>query len=337
MRGRGVFTASSVSSAASFSPSALLFPFSDSGFALFSVTSASVLRFLFTLLGLRSLLCIPLLLLLSLFLLLQSLFLLFFLLFFLLLHLHRVLPFPLLLLLIFLPFLFPLLLLHLHSVLFPLFLLLPLLFLFPLLFLSFPSFPPTVSSSSLSSSLSSLDFASFQARSLGLSMEYQSLGHWFLQSVGSDFLGYVSLHIPHLADDLRRDFSSGSSLFLSALRSGAPLPVSSLPSSSLPPLPPMWVFSDPWSFTSPLVLSSSSFPLFASSLLSAFPVPPAAVSFSSLICLLRFLSFRCSALPPLFLLPLLFLQSLRVLLLLFLCLPALASFLMLEFLHLLQF
>ena len=81
-----------------------------------------------------------------------------------------------------------------------------------------------------------MDFASYQARALGLSLEYQSLARWFLQSGGSDFHSYVSSFFPHLSADASRDFSSGSSLFLSALRSLAAHPSSALP-SSCPPVP----------------------------------------------------------------------------------------------------
>ena len=49
-----------------------------------------------------------------------------------------------------------------------------------------------------------------------------------------DFLAYVSSYFPHLSADASRNFSSGSSLFLSALRSLASRPTSAVPSSSFP-------------------------------------------------------------------------------------------------------
>ena len=71
-----------------------------------------------------------------------------------------------------------------------------------------------------------VDFASYQARVLGLSDEYQALGSWYFASGGSDFPTYLSAHFPHLYSDFRLDFSSGSSRFLSALASAPPSPVS---------------------------------------------------------------------------------------------------------------
>ena len=73
-----------------------------------------------------------------------------------------------------------------------------------------------------------VDFASCQARVLGLSDEYQALGRWYFASGGADFPAYLSAHFPRLYSDFRLDFSSGSSCFLSA-----PPPVSG-PSASLP-------------------------------------------------------------------------------------------------------
>ena len=57
-----------------------------------------------------------------------------------------------------------------------------------------------------------------EARLLGLSSEYQSLARWFLTSGASDFAALVRSSFPHLLPDLLRDFSSGSSLFLTTLR-----------------------------------------------------------------------------------------------------------------------
>ena len=95
--------------------------------------------------------------------------------------------------------------------------------------------PPVLSSSS--SSFPPLDFASYQASMLGLSQDYQSLARWYFLSGGSDFLAYLSAFYPHLSSDASRDFSSGSSVFFSALRavtSSVPLPTVS---SAAPPLP----------------------------------------------------------------------------------------------------
>ena len=72
---------------------------------------------------------------------------------------------------------------------------------------------------------------------LGLSQDYQSLAHWYFLSGGSDFRAYLSAFYPHLSSDASRDFSSGSSIFFSALRavaSSVPLPAMS---SGAPPLP----------------------------------------------------------------------------------------------------
>ena len=55
---------------------------------------------------------------------------------------------------------------------------------------------------------------------------------WYFQSGGSDFRAYLSAFYPHLSPDVSCDFTSGSSVFFSALRSVAssvPLPPSSLP------------------------------------------------------------------------------------------------------------
>ena len=93
--------------------------------------------------------------------------------------------------------------------------------------------PPAVSSVSVSSPPG--DFASFQALVLGLSDEYQALGHWFFASGGSNFPSYLSAHSPHLYSDFRLDFASGSSRFLTALASSPPPPPSSSTLSSSAP------------------------------------------------------------------------------------------------------
>ena len=105
--------------------------------------------------------------------------------------------------------------------------------------------PPIVSASSSSSSFGSLPssaLADHQARLLGLSADYQSLARWFLTSGGSDFAGLVRSSFPHLLPDLARHFSSGSSLFLTTLRSVSP--PSLAPPFSSPPCArchlPLW-------------------------------------------------------------------------------------------------
>ena len=72
---------------------------------------------------------------------------------------------------------------------------------------------------------------------LGLSQDYQSLARWYFLSGGSDFHAYLSAFYPHFSSDASRDFSSGSSVFYSALRavaSSVPLPAVSF---AAPPLP----------------------------------------------------------------------------------------------------
>ena len=95
------------------------------------------------------------------------------------------------------------------------------------------SVPLSSSSSSSFGAVSSL--ADHQARLLGLSSEYQSLARWFLSSGGSDFAALVRSSFPHLLPDLSRDFTSGSSLFLTTLRSAPPLPAPPVSSASLAP------------------------------------------------------------------------------------------------------
>ena len=86
-----------------------------------------------------------------------------------------------------------------------------------------PGYPlvSTLSSSSVSSYSSSSpvgDLADFQARVSGLSAEYQSLGRWFVASGGSDFRSYLASYCPHLYSDFRADFASDSSRFLAAFK-----------------------------------------------------------------------------------------------------------------------
>ena len=104
-----------------------------------------------------------------------------------------------------------------------------------------------------------MDFAAYQAQVLGLSREYQALGRWYFGSGGTDFFAHLSAFYPHLSADASRDFSSGSSLFLCALRS--------LASSPCPPSAPR-----PLGLAPPVSLVSSAFP--RAPALPSFPEPP---------------------------------------------------------------
>ena len=88
---------------------------------------------------------------------------------------------------------------------------------------SAPGVPLGFPSVSSTPSASFRDFAECQARVLGLSAEYQALGHWFVALGGSDFPAYLPAYCPHLYSDFRLNFSSGSSRFLAALASSASL------------------------------------------------------------------------------------------------------------------
>ena len=119
---------------------------------------------------------------------------------------------------------------------------------------------------------------------MGLSAEYQALGHWFVVSGGSDFPAYLSAHCPHLYSDFCIDFSSGSSRFLAALASFASLPppsssAPSLPSSSHSPFPS----AAPAFSSAPLVPSArpspSVTPSFPSAPLLALSLAPPSVRF----------------------------------------------------------
>ena len=152
----------------------------------------------------------------------------------------------------------------------------------PLVSSSLPSVFPSSSASAAASS-SSGDFASYQARVLGLSADYQALGRWFVQSEGSDFLSYLSSHFPHLSADTSRNFSSGSSLFLAALRSPASTPALSFP----PPVPHGFpsssasISSSLPHFGLPSDAPASSFPPPASSSVPFHPHFPSHASLSS--------------------------------------------------------
>ena len=155
---------------------------------------------------------------------------------------------------------------------------------FPLGHPSATALPPLSSSSSfsfsaVSSSSSFLDFAAFQARSLGLSSEYQSLVCWYFHSGGTDFLSNVASFFPHLSADASRYFSSGSSIFLSVFRSLASAPLSAPPVSSgaLVSHPaPVSLPARPLSVSAPPPL-----PLLPLAFSSDFPRPPVSTPFPS--------------------------------------------------------
>ena len=97
---------------------------------------------------------------------------------------------------------------------------------------SVPSAPASaLPSSAPFGSSSSLEYASFKAHVLGISDEYLSLARWYNSVGGSDFFSFLSSHCPHLSADVAKDFSSGSSVLLSTLRSSSALPSDPLASS----------------------------------------------------------------------------------------------------------
>ena len=80
----------------------------------------------------------------------------------------------------------------------------------------------------------------YKAHVLGISDEYLSLARWYNSVDGSDFFSFLSSHCTHLSTNVAKDFSSGSSILLSTLRSssalvsGPPAPTpGALPSSLL--------------------------------------------------------------------------------------------------------
>ena len=103
------------------------------------------------------------------------------------------------------------------------------------------------------------------------------LARWYHGIDGSDFFSFLSSHCPHLAADVAKDFSAGSSVLLTALRS----------SSSLPPdRPPSSLASS--SSSSSSLLSASVGPSLPSSSSSLIPLgfavaPDALVSSASLL------------------------------------------------------
>ena len=146
------------------------------------------------------------------------------------------------------------------------------------------------------SSSSSLDYASYKAHVFGISDEYLSLARWYNSVDGSDFFSFLSSHCPHLLADVAKDFSSGSSVLLSTLRSSSPLvsgpPASApgalptslfssaVPSSGLPrgvaaaPAAPVASAGFLSSFLSGTISLAGHPPLLASSLSSSSPLPP---------------------------------------------------------------
>ena len=130
-------------------------------------------------------------------------------------------------------------------------------------------------SSSLSSSSSSLDYASYKAHVLGISDEYLSLARWCISVDGSDFFSFLSRHCPHLSSDVAKDFSSGSSILPSTLRSSSAL-VSGPPASTPVALPSSSLFSSAVSSSSGGVSSGISWgsvaaPISSTGFLSSFP------------------------------------------------------------------
>ena len=132
--------------------------------------------------------------------------------------------------------------------------------------------PPALSASSSSSSFPPMDFASYQASVLGLSQDYQSLARWYSLSGGSDFRAYLSAFYPHLSADASRDFSSGSSVFFSALRAVA----SAIPLPPVSPAPPPLPSVAPASFSQAAALPPLPAPVSAPSggPVSPFSLPP---------------------------------------------------------------
>ena len=129
-------------------------------------------------------------------------------------------------------------------------------------------------SSSLSSSSYSLDYASYKAHVLGISDEYLSLARWYVSVDGSDFFSFLSSHCPHLSSDVAKDFSSGSSMLLSTLRSSSAL-VSGPPASIPVALSSSSLFSSAVSssggVSSGLPWGSMAAPVSSAGFLSAFP------------------------------------------------------------------
>ena len=109
---------------------------------------------------------------------------------------------------------------------------------------------------------------------LGLSADYQSLARWFLTLGATDFVGLVRSSFPRLFPDVARDCSSGSSLFLTTLRSVSP-PSQAPPSSSAshPPLT-AHLSSAPMHGVPPHPSASSQSLPFAPPASSSLPPPP---------------------------------------------------------------
>ena len=108
------------------------------------------------------------------------------------------------------------------------------------------------------------------------------MARYFVASGGSDLRSYVSSFFPHLSSDLLSDFSSGSSILLSALRSRAPPPLSVPPASSASLLPPSAPSSSaPFPPFPPSLPSFSPASASFSSPVSSLPLPPLSLSSSS--------------------------------------------------------
>ena len=158
---------------------------------------------------------------------------------------------------------------------------------------------------------------------MGISDEYLLLALWYVSVDGSDFFSFLSSHCPHLSSDVAKDFSSGSSLPLSTLRSSSAL-VSGPPASIPVALPSSSLFSFavsssggvssglPWGSVAATVSSAGFLSSFPSSSASLSGPPPFLFLLS--LSLRRLFSFlRCPLLVVLWVwlqLRILFLQRL---------------------------
>ena len=131
-----------------------------------------------------------------------------------------------------------------------------------------------------------------------ISDKYLSLARWYNSVDGSDFFFFLSSHCPHLSADVAKDFSSGSTVLLSTLRSSAALssdPLasalgalpSSLFSSSVPALTPSSVPPKGFAVASAAPVSSAAFlsslPSGSASLVGPPPLLAQSLSSSSLL------------------------------------------------------
>ena len=115
---------------------------------------------------------------------------------------------------------------------------------------------------------------------MGISDVYLSLARWYNSVDGSDFFSFLSSHCPHLLTDVAKDFSSGSSILLSTLRSSSALV--SGPLASTPGALPSSLFSSAVSssggVSSGLPWGSVAAPVSSAGFLSSFPSGSASLS-----------------------------------------------------------